>query len=174
MSPMRDEYAEIGRILRETIQLCTPEPIDRRSGTVRPKRQEQRLLRNLGFHKVIVDLLRIPYEKGSDQRMHQIFELAHELLQNFCLRNPENQALLHKHLDLFLGPSPYEATTVRAIFEDNYQLCSEVDESVVQHFVTCIENQGKHVEYVRTLQALVCAGGQFIKRVQDLVVTEVN
>ncbi|OQV23241.1 Inositol 1,4,5-trisphosphate receptor type 1 [Hypsibius exemplaris] len=171
-SPMKDEYGKVTRILREAIELCAPETIDRRAGTVRPKKQEQRLLRNLGFHKVVVELLKIPYEKGSDQRMLQIFELAHELLQNFCLGNPENQVLLHKNLDLFLGPTPYEAKTVRAIFEGNFALCADVDESVIMHFVNCIENQGKHVEYIRTLQALVCAGGQFIKRVQDLVVTE--
>ena len=29
---------------------------------------------------------------------------AHEFLRNFCLSNPQNQALLHKHLDLFLTP----------------------------------------------------------------------
>lgn len=29
---------------------------------------------------------------------------AHEFLRNYCLSNPQNQALLHKHLDLFLTP----------------------------------------------------------------------
>ena len=36
--------------------------------------------------------------------MEQIMSQAHEFLRNFCLSNPQNQALLHKHLDLFLTP----------------------------------------------------------------------
>lgn len=30
--------------------------------------------------------------------------LAHEFLQNFCAGNQQNQALLHKHINLFLNP----------------------------------------------------------------------
>ena len=36
--------------------------------------------------------------------MEEIMAQAHEFLRNFCLSNPQNQALLHKHLDLFLTP----------------------------------------------------------------------
>ena len=36
--------------------------------------------------------------------MEEIMGQAHEFLRNFCLSNPQNQALLHKHLDLFLTP----------------------------------------------------------------------
>ena len=36
--------------------------------------------------------------------MGEIMGEAHEFLRNFCLGNTQNQALLHKHLDLFLTP----------------------------------------------------------------------
>lgn len=36
--------------------------------------------------------------------MNEIMTLAHTFLQNFCRGNPQNQALLHKHLNLFLTP----------------------------------------------------------------------
>lgn len=36
--------------------------------------------------------------------MKEIMCLAHEFLQNFCLENKQNQALLHKNLDMFLTP----------------------------------------------------------------------
>ena len=36
--------------------------------------------------------------------MEEILGEAHEFLRNFCLSNTQNQALLHKHLDLFLTP----------------------------------------------------------------------
>lgn len=36
--------------------------------------------------------------------MQEIMRLAHEFLQNFCAGNQQNQALLHKHINLFLNP----------------------------------------------------------------------
>jgi hypothetical protein len=36
--------------------------------------------------------------------MNELMRLAHEFLQNFCCGNQPNQALLHKHLKLFLTP----------------------------------------------------------------------
>lgn len=36
--------------------------------------------------------------------MQEIMKLAHEFLQNFCTGNQQNQALLHKHINLFLNP----------------------------------------------------------------------
>lgn len=40
----------------------------------------------------------------SDEKMNEIMNLAHTFLQNFCRGNPQNQVLLHKHLNLFLTP----------------------------------------------------------------------
>ncbi len=70
----------------------------------KPRKHEQRLLRNMGVHAVVLDLLQIPYDQKEDVRMNELMRLAHEFLQNFCLANVQNQALLHKHIDLFLTP----------------------------------------------------------------------
>lgn len=40
----------------------------------------------------------------GDEKMDEIMSLAHTFLQYFCRDNPQNQALLHKHLNLFLTP----------------------------------------------------------------------
>jgi hypothetical protein len=57
-------------------------------------------------------LFQIPYDQKEDSRMNELMRLAHEFLQNFCLENKQNQALLHKHLDLFLTPGvPTEIIT---------------------------------------------------------------
>lgn len=71
---------------------------------IKPRKHEQRLLRNVGVHTVVLDLLQIPYDKKEDVRMNELMRLAHEFLQNFCLGNQQNQSLLHKQLDLFLNP----------------------------------------------------------------------
>jgi hypothetical protein len=67
-----------------------------------------------------------------------------------------------------------EAQTMCAIFRDNNGLCSEVSERVIQHFVHCIETHGRHIQYLKFLQTVVQANGQFIRRCQDLVMQEVG
>lgn len=74
---------------------------------IKPRKHEQRLLRNVGVHTVVLDLLQIPYDE-DDVRMKELMRLAHEFLQNFCLGNQQNQVLLNKHLDLFLNPGVSE------------------------------------------------------------------
>uniref|UniRef100_A0A7N4PCW2 Inositol 1,4,5-trisphosphate receptor n=1 Tax=Sarcophilus harrisii TaxID=9305 RepID=A0A7N4PCW2_SARHA len=135
------------------------------------RNQHQRLLKNMGAHSVVLDLLQIPYEK-SDEKMNEVMNLAHTFLQNFCRGNPQNQVLLHKHLNLFLTPGLLEAETMRHIFMNNYHLCNEISERVVQHFVRCIETHGRHVEYLRFLQTIVKADGKYVKKCQDMVMTE--
>uniref|UniRef100_A0A5F8G6R9 Inositol 1,4,5-trisphosphate receptor n=1 Tax=Monodelphis domestica TaxID=13616 RepID=A0A5F8G6R9_MONDO len=156
------------QILIRLSKLCVQE-----SASVRKSRkQQQRLLRNMGAHAVVLELLQIPYEKAEDTRMQEIMKLAHEFLQNFCAGNQQNQALLHKHINLFLNPGILEAVTMQHIFMNNFQLCSEINERVVQHFVHCIETHGRNVQYIKFLQTIVKAEGKFIKKCQDMVMAE--
>lgn len=114
------------QILLRLSKLCVQEGLSGRKS----RKQQQRLLRNMGAHTVVLELLQIPYEKvsiqsfdsicvsirrqtvtsgtfalqGEDLRMQDIMKLAHQFLQNFCAGNPQNQTLLHKHINLFLNP----------------------------------------------------------------------
>lgn len=53
---------------------------------------------------MVLDLLQNPYDEKEDELMKELMVLAHGFLQNFCLGNQQNQALLYDHLDLFLNP----------------------------------------------------------------------
>uniref|UniRef100_A0A8C9S8L0 Inositol 1,4,5-trisphosphate receptor n=1 Tax=Scleropages formosus TaxID=113540 RepID=A0A8C9S8L0_SCLFO len=161
-------YRVVKEILLRLSKLCVQEA----SSGKKSKKQQQRLLRNMGAHTVVLELLQIPYEKGEDVRMQEIMKLAHEFLQNFCAGNQQNQALLHKHINLFLNPGILEAVTMQHIFMNNFQLCSEINERVVQHFVHCIETHGRHVQYLKFLQTIVKAENKFIKKCQDIVMAE--
>jgi len=161
-------YKTIKDVLVRLTKLCVTDLTPSR----KPRKHEQRLLRNMGAHAVVLELLQIPYEKKDDTRMHEVMKLAHEFLQSFCLGNHSNQVLLHKNLDLFLTPGLLEADTARAIFQDNIQLCNEVSERVVQHFVHCIETHGQHVQYLRFLQTIVKSEGNYIRKCQDTVMQE--
>nr|XP_034962479.1 inositol 1,4,5-trisphosphate receptor type 1 isoform X1 [Zootoca vivipara] len=161
-------YRVVKEILLRLSKLCVQESILVRKS----RKQQQRLLRNMGAHTVVLELLQIPYEKAEDTRMQEIMKLAHAFLQNFCAGNQQNQALLHKHINLFLNPGILEAVTMQHIFMNNFQLCSEINERVVQHFVHCIETHGRNVQYIKFLQTIVKAEGKFIKKCQDMVMAE--
>uniref|UniRef100_A0A671XFD0 Inositol 1,4,5-trisphosphate receptor n=1 Tax=Sparus aurata TaxID=8175 RepID=A0A671XFD0_SPAAU len=158
-----NNYNIVKEILLRLSKLCYP--------SKKSRVQQQRLLKNMGAHTVVLDLLQIPYET-SDEKMNEIMTLAHTFLQNFCRGNPQNQALLHKHLNLFLTPGLLEAETMRHIFMNNYQLCNEISDRVVHHFVHCIETHGRHVQYLKFLETIVKADGKYVKKCQDKVMTE--
>ncbi|XP_061187354.1 inositol 1,4,5-trisphosphate receptor type 1-like isoform X3 [Saccostrea echinata] len=165
-----ENYKKIKQILLRLTKLCiqdTAEP-----GVKKPRKHEQRLLRNMSAPNVVLELLQISYETTEDVRMHEVMKYAHEFLQSFCLANPPNQALLHQYLELFLTPGLLDAETMTAIFHDNKSLCNEVTERVIQHFVHCIETQGRHVPYLKFLQTVVKAEGEYIKKTQDMVMAE--
>lgn len=67
-----------------------------------------------------------------------------------------------------------EAETMRHIFMNNYQLCNEISDRVVHHFVHCIETHGRHVKYLKFLETIVKADGKYVKKCQDKVMTEVR
>ncbi|XP_056137973.1 inositol 1,4,5-trisphosphate receptor type 2 [Lampris incognitus] len=158
-----NNYNIVKEILLRLSKLCHP--------IKKSRIQQQRLLKNMGAHTVVLDLLQIPYEK-SDEKMNEIMTLAHTFLQNFCRGNAQNQVLLHKHLNLFLTPGLLEAETMRHIFMNNYHLCNEISDRVVHHFVHCIETHGRHVQYLKFLQTIVKADGKYVKKCQDKVMTE--
>lgn len=92
------------RLNLAAINTTTTNPAIATTVIKKPRKHEQRLLRNVGVHTVVLDLLQVPYDRKGDRRMDELMELAHEFLQSFCLGNPQNQHLLHAHLDLFLNP----------------------------------------------------------------------
>lgn len=82
------EYTKIQDILIRMNKLCIQPGA---GGTVKPRKHEQRLLRNVGVHTIVLDLLQIPYDEKDDTRMNKLMHLAHQFLQNFCLGNQHNQ-----------------------------------------------------------------------------------
>lgn len=58
------------------------------------------------LHSPVLNLFFNPFSspQAEDTKMQEIMRLAHEFLQNFCAGNQQNQALLHKHINLFLNP----------------------------------------------------------------------
>ncbi|XP_029290995.1 inositol 1,4,5-trisphosphate-gated calcium channel ITPR3 isoform X4 [Cottoperca gobio] len=158
-----ENYQKVKEILERLTKMCN-------SGVWK---KQQRLLKNMGAHKVMLDLLQVSYDQ-NDLKMLEIIKCTHLFLQKFCTGNQENQALLHKNLNLFLNPGLLEAETVQHIFCNNYQLCSEISESVLQHFIHCLATHGRHVQYLNFLHTIIKAEGKYVKKCQDMIMTELT
>ncbi len=166
------KYKELYKILHNMIDLCVTEV----NNIKKPRRNDQRLLRNMGVHNIVLDLTKISYEKQEDKRMHIVMKAAHEFLQNFCFANPHNQALLHEKIDFSRFPeNEWEAETATFIYRDNTVLCNEISERLIQNFVHALEHQndgGSKVSYLKFLQTIAICDGHEIKKCQDIIMTE--
>ncbi|XP_072537810.1 inositol 1,4,5-trisphosphate-gated calcium channel ITPR3 isoform X1 [Salminus brasiliensis] len=158
-----ENYQKVKEILERLNKMCS-------SGVFK---KQQRLLKNMGAHKVMLDLLQVSYDR-NDKKMQEIIKFTHLFLQKFCNGNQENQALLHKHLNLFLTPGVLEAETVQYIFSNNYLLCTEISETVLQHFINCLATHGRHVQYLNFLHTIIKAEGKYVKKCQDMIMTELT
>ena len=167
------KYKELYKILHNMIDLCVTEV----NNVKKPRRNDQRLLRNMAVHNIVLDLTKISYEKQEDKRMHIVMKAAHEFLQNFCFANPHNQSLLHEKLDFSRFPeNEWEAETATFIYRDNTVLCNEISERLIQNFVHALEHQnegGSKVSYLKFLQTISICDGHEIKKCQDIIMTEI-
>lgn len=66
-----------------------------------------------------------------------------------------------------------EAETMQQIFSNNFQLCSEISESVLHHFIHCLATHGRHIQYLNFLHTIIKAEGKYVKKCQDMIMTEV-
>ena len=71
--------------------------------SLKPKKSQQRLLKNLDAQKEVLGFLSIAREScATDVRMREITALAHIFLRRFCHENHDNQRILHHDLKSFL------------------------------------------------------------------------
>ena len=172
------KYQELYKILHDMIRLCAnDENLPNGQVIKKPRKNDQRLLKNMGVHNIVLDLTKISYEKKEDKRMRIIMRTAHEFLQNFCYQNPHNQILLHERIDLTNFPSnEWEAATATYIFKDNTTLCNDISERLIQNCIHEIENQNSldesKVSYLEFLQTVCVVEEVEIKKNQDLIIDE--
>uniref|UniRef100_A0A4W5KAJ3 Inositol 1,4,5-trisphosphate receptor n=1 Tax=Hucho hucho TaxID=62062 RepID=A0A4W5KAJ3_9TELE len=64
--------------------------------------------------------------------------------------------------------------SLQHIFSNNYQLCTEISENVLQHFIHCLATHGRHVQYLNFLHTIIKAEGKYVKKCQDMIMTELT
>jgi hypothetical protein len=94
------------------------------------------------------------------------------LLKNFALHNGTNQNILLKHVEFYMsqmGVKLKAADTLAEIFRDNRQVCSQIEEKTIRHFVTIISERGQFPRYLQFFRIITMPEGRPLKRNQDLI-----
>lgn len=130
--------------------------------------QSQRILRNLGFSKLLLtSLIANKTYNTSDNR--SLIKKAYKLLSIFAHKNPENQKLLfseifpnvgdRKIFDAILADFrlvfPESIQFMIEVFRENRDLCKMVDEKILRSFVNSISEKGKFPLFLQFLRILV-------------------
>lgn len=167
----QDNYGRISDIVARMTRLCSA--TDPTSTAVRS--QNQRLLRNLGAHMYVMELLRVPHD-ANDARMAEVFHAAHRFLQEFCRDNKTNQMLMHQFVEFFMDSMHRDlcaGDTIRCIFQNNAALCNGIGENVVEHFVSCIGRYGRRPGFLEFLKTIVKVDGQCLRKVRARVLSSI-
>eukprot|EP01080_Neovahlkampfia_damariscottae_P000959 gene959-9866_t len=137
--------------------------------------RSQRILRNLNFDSLIIDILekKIPI-KGYK---NQILKFAFSLIKDFVLGNPTNQKVMAKYLDKLvskIGQGLNVSPTLVEICRNNIAIVSSVDEKIIQRYIQLIAEKQLLSRYLDFLKILLVADGTPIKRNQNLILKELS
>eukprot|EP00800_Vazella_pourtalesii_P015780 TRINITY_DN4342_c0_g1_i5.p1 TRINITY_DN4342_c0_g1~~TRINITY_DN4342_c0_g1_i5.p1 ORF type:complete len:1829 (-),score=335.50 TRINITY_DN4342_c0_g1_i5:43-5529(-) len=131
----------------------------------------QRLLRNLGSHKSVLNLIEMAIKEKNISSESLICE-AHRFLQKFCRGNENNQKLLYQDIKMLLNTDNQmeESETLRSIFENNEELCLKVTDEIIQKFISAIEKEAiPNMVYILFFQSLVKVQNKCLVKNQDLI-----
>ena len=97
----------------------------------------QKLLRNLSFHKVILELIQYDLTFYKDQqeippKSKTLIQFSYRFLQMFAYQDPTNQKLLENDLDYFLqhikyNKEPYASLLLIELFRNNRSLLLNIE-----------------------------------------------
>ncbi|KAI6654157.1 Inositol 1,4,5-trisphosphate receptor 1 isoform [Oopsacas minuta] len=131
----------------------------------------QRLLRNLGSHRSVLNLIEMAIKEKNVSSESIIIE-AHRFLQKFCRGNENNQKLLYQDIKMLLNTdnAVEESNTLRSIFENNEDLCMKVTEDIIQKFISAIEKESvPNMAYLHFFQTVVKVQNKCIVKNQDII-----
>eukprot|EP00299_Pterocystis_sp_00344_P020311 c9964_g1_i1.p1 GENE.c9964_g1_i1~~c9964_g1_i1.p1 ORF type:complete len:1731 (-),score=431.55 c9964_g1_i1:75-5267(-) len=139
-----------------------------------PNATNQQILRSAGAHELAHRMLRLPFSNQlpAEQGRRDIFLSCYRLLKNFVLKNSQNQTILLKHVEFYMsqmGVKLKAADTLTEIFRDNRQVCSQIEEKTIRHFVTIISERGQFPRYLQFFRIIIMPEGRPLKRNQDLI-----
>ena len=132
--------------------------------------EHQRILHNLGAHKIVLDILDMTSKRIREFK--PLFIVCFNFLKEFVLHNQENQLSVFKQIHVlmrFLGRDVDAAYTLIELFRDNRIICSQVTESQLRAIVNAIVEGCKYPRFIEILENLCIVNGRPIRRNQNMV-----
>ena len=122
--------------------------------------ENQRLLRNLGAHEIIIEILRYNInQKKKHSDYEDIIKSAYIFLIRFCKDNSVNQEIIGNHLDIFvkeINSSPLSIYLIKEIFKDNKLYLSSKGQKIIRVIVKKEESialtMSEKYHYLNTLK----------------------
>ncbi|CAH8540652.1 unnamed protein product [Dicrocoelium dendriticum] len=131
----------------------------------------QNLLRNLGLHDILLQLLEVPITDKT-ALTDEVIKLTKTNICAFCFNNPTNQASMSRYLERFLTEEPDDAMVYAAIIFKNPRICEGIESQHVRHFALCLQHKGPRFSWLCAMSSILCAAENPPRDLQDLIITE--
>eukprot|EP00667_Euglena_gracilis_P000026 EG_transcript_26 len=174
-----DKHENFQPFLRDGDTVLLPfveaEAKDKWRAVAGPLREQQGVLHNMGFHQLLVPLLQNAGILIGDPVKLAVLSQANRLLTTFCLQNPRNQRALFDAKGLgvlveLLGMNVSAERCLWALFQDNPDLCEEVQPELVMPLVRQACEAGSQQEWaLLLLRSFAVARGQPVTANQEMI-----
>eukprot|EP00127_Corallochytrium_limacisporum_P001389 Clim_evm11s55 gene=Clim_evmTU11s55 len=133
--------------------------------------QIQRLMRNLGVHRVIMEVLKLPLKHRKER--NELLSFVHRALEAFMWGNPLNQRVVYDMRDVLFRDMEegLEAAhlSIHAMYAENRDLCQSIEFEEIQRIVSSIQAWGRETHYLKILEMFTGFEGEPFKNQQEYV-----
>ena len=150
--------------------------------TIVANNENQRLLRNLGAHEIIIEILRYNInQKKNHSDYEDIIKSAYIFLIRFCKDNVVNQEIIGNHLDIFvkeINSSPLSIYLIKEIFKDNKLHLSSDGQKIIRVIVKKEESisltMSEKYHYLDTLKTFARCKAKIVKKNQNEILINIS
>ncbi|KAF8571250.1 hypothetical protein P879_00727 [Paragonimus westermani] len=135
-------------------------------------RRLQEMLRHLGLHLALLQLLNAPFHITNEQT-DEILHLTKKLIFLFCDGNETNQQIMLQHVEQFLTEKPEDVLVLTPIVAHIFQLPSGLQSKIIRHMVRSIQQHGPRFYWLRPLAIILSSHKTPLQTLQDMVLSEV-
>ncbi|CAH8570449.1 unnamed protein product [Schistosoma intercalatum] len=136
-----------------------------------PFEQIQQLLRHLGVHTILKELLNIRF-KCTDVVFNEIVHLTKYILCLFCYNNEINQKLLYPYLDKFITTETDDAEVCLWMLKDNTELCMMIDRPTIRKLCFFLQKTRPYVHWLEVLITVVKPNDEVLSPVREMISNE--
>ena len=158
---------------------------DQNEDDSKPIRHRQNILREQKIVDKILDILRLPFDKGylayeliekpSFSDFLKMFSMCHRLIRQFLKNNVLSAYYVSPHIGFIqsqIGLKFNAEDTLIELFKDNYDLLLSIGAEQVKFLLGVIVRTGKKPRYIACLSTFCSASDKPFAKNQDLIVEQ--